>query len=209
MLCTLCHSSAHFYCEDKKRRFFRCSSCDLIFAEPSAHLSVADEKFIYELHENDPHDPHYRRFLAQLTEPLLIKLSPGMHGLDFGCGPGPALHLMLEAHGMTMAVYDLFYTPDTGQLSQKYDFVTCTEVVEHFNHPSQSWPELINTLKADGWLGVMTWLFTKDSTTDFLQWSYPRDPTHVSFYTPKTMHWLATQFQLKMEIVSDRVILFN
>ena len=37
------------------------------------------------------------------VEPLLARLGPASHGLDYGCGPGPALATMLreEGHGVT------------------------------------------------------------------------------------------------------------
>lgn len=209
MHCSLCSSSALFFCEDKKRTYFQCTTCHLIFADPATQLSHRDEKAIYDFHENDAQDSRYRAFLSQLATPLLEKLSPGMSGLDYGCGPGPTLSLMLEEHGMNMSLYDIFYTPDTGQLQRTYDFVSCSEVAEHFSSPHDSWAELTRLLNPGGWLGVMTWLFTKNAIEAFNRWSYKGDPTHVSFYTPQTIQWLATHFQLDCHIVSDQVILLQ
>ncbi|MGX5915213.1 class I SAM-dependent methyltransferase [Aliidiomarina sp. Khilg15.8] len=209
MLCTLCSQPANAFCEDKTRQYFRCTGCDLVFADPDTRLTSEDEKSIYEFHTNDPEDGRYRDFLSQLSTPLLTKVRPGMHGLDFGSGPGPTLNLMLEEQGMTMSIYDIYYAPDQGQLQRKYDFVTCSEVAEHFAEPGKSWPELVGLVQPGGWLGVMTSLFISDNVEDFQRWGYKRDPTHVSFYTPKTMQWLAEHFGLSLEIVSDRVILFQ
>lgn len=209
MLCTLCSQPSNPFCEDRKRQYFRCTSCDLIFADPDARLNQEEEKSIYGFHTNDPDDARYRDFLSQLSIPLLEKIRSGMHGLDFGSGPGPTLNLMLEEQGMTMSIYDIYYAPDHGQLERQYDFVTCSEVVEHFGEPGKSWPELVTLVQPGGWLGVMTWLFIKDSAEDFQRWGYKGDPTHVSFYTPSTMQWLAEHFELSLEIVSDRVMLFR
>lgn len=209
MLCTLCSSISPPFCEDKKRQYFRCTECDLIFADPKTHLPQDEEKSIYEFHENDPNDFRYREFLNRLATPMLDRLSPGMHGLDFGSGPGPALNLMLEEQGMKMSVYDIYYAPNVGQLSSQYDFVTCTEVAEHFSEPGKSWSQLVSLVKPGGWLGVMTRMFTKETTEDFNQWGYKGDPTHISFYTPETMQWIAQHFQLSLEMVSDRVLLFR
>lgn len=209
MLCSLCQSPSKRFCDDKKRTYFQCTTCHLIFADPAAQLSRHDEKAIYDFHENDAQDTGYRAFLNQLAAPLLEKLSPRVSGLDYGCGPGPTLSLMLEENGMQMSLYDIFYAPNTGQLQQTYDFVTCSEVAEHFNSPRDSWPELVRLVKPGGWLGVMTWLFTKNTVAAFNRWSYKGDPTHVSFYTPHTIQWLATHFQLDCHIVSEQVILFQ
>jgi len=48
-------------------------------------------------------DPRYRRFLARLAEPLIAHLPKGARGLDFGCGPGPTLSLMLREAGFACA----------------------------------------------------------------------------------------------------------
>ena len=69
-----------------------------MFVPRSYHLSAADEKAQYDLHENDPNDPGYRAFLDRLAGPLDKRLAPHSHGLDFGCGPGPTLSVMLEEH---------------------------------------------------------------------------------------------------------------
>mgnify|MGYP003108473586 FL=1 len=209
MLCTLCSSASEPFCEDKKRQYFRCTVCDMVFADPQAYLPQDEEKAIYDFHQNDSHDTRYREFLSQLSIPLLEKLSTGMTGLDFGSGPGPTLSLMLEEQGMKMSIYDIFYAPDSGQLSRQYDFVTCSEVVEHFNEPGKAWPQLISLVKPKGYIGVMTWMFTKKTAEQFNQWSYKGDPTHVSFYTPETMQWIAQHFQLKLEIISEQAILFR
>lgn len=207
--CTLCHSVATEFTRDKQRSYFECSECELIFADPQAKIAEMSEKGIYDLHQNDPSDNGYRRFLMLITEPLLERVHAGAEGLDFGCGPGPTLNLMLEEAGIRMALYDIFYYPDKTPLQRRYDLVTCTEVVEHFNAPATSWPILVSLLKERAWLAVMTSLFTRETPEAFLVWQYKNDPTHVSFYTPKTMQWLANHFGLECEIVSQRVIFFR
>lgn len=207
--CTLCHSVATEFTEDKQRSYFKCSECELIFADPQAKIAETSEKEIYDLHQNEPTDEGYRRFLSLLTEPLLERVHAGAEGLDFGCGPGPTLNLMLEDAGIHMALYDIFYYPDKAPLQRRYDLVTCTEVVEHFNAPAASWPILVSLLKERAWLAVMTSLFTREAPEAFLAWQYKNDPTHVSFYTPKTMQWLANRFGLECEILSQRVIFFR
>ncbi|MDV6316417.1 class I SAM-dependent methyltransferase [Idiomarina sp. HP20-50] len=209
MLCTLCASTSFPFCDDKNRKYFRCPECDLIFADRETRLLPNEEKAIYDYHENDPNDTQYRAFLSQLSEPLLEKLVPGMSGLDFGSGPGPVLHLMLEEQGMKMSIYDIFYAPAREQLDRQYDFVTSTEVVEHFYEPAATWPELVSLVKPNGWIGIMTSLFTQETAERFKLWNYKNDPTHVSFYTPKTMNWIATHFQLHLEVISNRIMLFK
>ena len=211
MNCTLCGHVAEALAQDHLRRSFDCGGCGLIFADPASHLDVAAEKREYDRHQNDPADPRYRAFLNKLAEPLLARLTPdprNMAGLDYGCGPGPALAMMLEEAGMRMAVYDPLYAPDRSVLDRTYDFVTCTEVVEHFRQPAEEWAQLIRLVQfRGGWLGVMTQRVI--SRERFIQWNYKNDPTHVSFYRDRTFEWLGDHFGFEVEFVGSDVVLMR
>ncbi|MFP4609861.1 MAG: class I SAM-dependent methyltransferase, partial [Thiohalophilus sp.] len=194
---------------DRRRRFFRCPQCELISADPATHLSPQEEKANYDLHRNDPADSRYRAFLNQLVEPLLQRLHPAMEGLDYGCGPGPTLSGMLREAGMVMHDYDPLYAPDTALLDRQYDFVTCTEVVEHFCDPGTAWPQLVERVRPGGWLGIMTWLVPDPGPEAFRRWGYKGEPTHVSFYRPATFEWLGRTLGFGVEFVDTRVILMH
>lgn len=206
--CPLCDSAIHVFCEDRARRYLECPGCGLVSAEPAAQLSPQDERAIYDLHQNDPADARYRAFLARLADPLLAKLAPGMRGLDFGCGPGPALSIMLREAGMAMADYDPCYAPDATLLAAQYDFVTCTEVVEHFRDPLAGWTQLASLVRPGGWLGVMTQL-APDVPANFLRWRYRDDRTHVSFHRLATLRWLAGRFGFALEQVESQAFLLR
>jgi len=207
--CSLClDRRTRLMYQNSKRAFYHCLVCDLIFVPQEDHLKPEDEKKIYNFHHNDPHDPKYRAFLNHVAHPLLSYLKPGMEGLDFGSGPGPTLNLMLEEAGFPMKIFDPYYDPDQKNLAQPYDFVTCTEVVEHFNTPSPSWKHLVSLVKPGGILALMT-LF-HDNTKDFKSWWYKNDLTHVAFYSQKTLRWLAAKFQMRL-LYNDqiRAVLFK
>jgi hypothetical protein len=205
--CPLCAHGAETYAEDRWRAYFHCPRCDLVFADPASHLDAAAAKEEYDRHENDPADSGYRRFLNRLAAPLVSRLSRGMEGLDYGCGPGPTLSVMLEEAGMTMAVYDPVYRPDPVVLDRRYDFVTCTEVVEHFSQPAHDWQCLTALVRPGGWLGIMTKLVI--SRERFVHWHYKNDLTHVGFYSPATFAWLGTHFGLTVERVDRDVLLMQ
>lgn len=206
--CPLCaHHPAESYAVDTRRAYFQCPRCALVFADPASHASPEEEKALYDLHENDPDDPGYRRFLGRLATPLRERLKPGMEGLDYGCGPGPALARMLEEGGMSMSVYDPYYAPDPAVLERTYDFVTCTETVEHFRRPAEDWETLVALLRPGGWLGIMTQLVI--DCERFCRWQYKNDPTHVGFYSEATFHWLASHFRLELERVGRDVMLLR
>nr|WP_269746629.1 class I SAM-dependent methyltransferase [Desulfogranum mediterraneum] len=155
-------------------------------------MQPTQEKATYDLHENNPLDPGYRRFLSRLSAPLLKRLTPGQQGLDFGCGPAPALALMLEEQGYAMERYDPWYADDPRLLQQEYDFICATEVVEHFHHPAREFTTLFRLLRPQGQLAIMTKLVIDRQA--FSGWHYIRDLTHLCFYCRPTFHHIAQEY---------------
>jgi len=205
--CPLCSSSALAFFQQRARAFHECPECRLIFADPASHVSPEREKAEYDLHRNHPEDAGYRRFLSRLAEPLIERLKPGMEGLDYGCGPGPVLGLMLQEAGMRVAAYDPIYAPDTSHLSRQYDFLTCTEVVEHFREPATEWARMLALVRPGGWLGIMTQPVI--SRERFVNWQYKNDPTHVSFHAEASFDWIARQYGLLLERPARDVFLLR
>jgi len=190
--CPVCHNpSPEHFLSVKGRDYWRCNICEARFLDPSHYVSAQTEQAEYELHQNDVDDPGYLKFLAKLTNPLTEKLSPGMSGLDYGCGPGPALAGLLQKAGHEVALFDPFFYPDPAPLGQTYDFITCTEVIEHSHNPAQEFDRLNGLLRPGGYLGLMTCFQTDDAR--FANWHYRNDPTHVVFYREITLHWIAKQ----------------
>lgn len=136
--CPLCDiTNVLCYFEDQNRRYFQCFNCKLVFVDPSQRLSAFREKEEYDLHQNMPKDPAYRKFLSRLYLPLKNRIAIGTKGLDFGCGDGPALSQMFSEAGFLMNNYDIFYCDDKKVLQDKYGFITATEVVEHLFNPGR------------------------------------------------------------------------
>lgn len=174
---------------------------------PTDRPTATEERARYESHENDPADPDYRAFLDRLAAPLMERLPPAAEGLDYGAGPGPALARMLEEAGHSMAIYDPFFAPDPAALNYTYDFVACTETAEHFHAPGEEFSRLDALLRPGGWLGLMTEVL--DASQSFETWWYARDPTHVCFYAPPTLRWIADHFGWDMERPHRNVALFH
>ena len=208
LLCPLCGNdkSQHFHA-DRNREYWQCSVCKLVLVPASQHLSAEQEKAQYDWHQNHPDDPAYRNFLSRLMQPMTAKLTPKASGLDFGCGPGPALARMFEEAGYVMQVYDKFYANNPAVLTEHYDFVTCTEVAEHLPQPGQTLEALLAMLKPGGWLGIMTKLVIDQNA--FARWHYKTDPTHISFFSRTTFEWLASYRQCHLEFYGNDVILLQ
>lgn len=210
--CPLCLTAgsqhfAHLPLLGRDVDYYRCHTCQLTFIAPQALPSSDEEKAHYALHQNDPADAGYRRFLARLAEPLMAVVPPGSEGLDFGCGPGPTLSKMFTEAGFPTHNFDPLYANDTSRLARQYDFVTCSEVVEHFHRPAESFAQLRTLLRPGGTLAIMTsWLRADDG---FAQWHYRRDPTHVCFYKPATFEYLARQFGWSLALPAPNIALLG
>ena len=189
------------------RDYLKCPACHLVFLSPEDRLGAEEEKKRYDSHQNDPADERYLKFLNQLAAPLSVRLTPGASGLDFGCGPGPAMSSLFRAEGHAMEDYDPLYRPRTELLGRPYDFVTCSEVVEHFYEPQREFLLLDGLLSQGSFLGVMTCILEEERAFD--SWWYPRDPTHVSFYQKKTFEWIAAWRNWKIEFPAPNVAIFQ
>lgn len=208
MHCPLCdgRTTESFY-QDKRRPYLRCCRCDLVFVPSTYYLDRAAERAEYDLHRNTVDDPGYRAFLSRLALPLIARLAPGSSGLDFGCGPGPALAAMLREAGHQVSLYDSFYQPERSVLNLRYEFICATEVVEHLHQPGAELTRLWSLLKPGGVLGIMTKLVRGREA--FAGWHYKNDPTHVCFFSEQTWHWWAREQGARLEIIGADVILLQ
>lgn len=205
--CSLCSSAAKQYHQGRRRTYYQCQQCRLVFVLPDAFLSLADEKAVYDLHQNDPDDAGYRTFLSRMSRPLHKRLSSGSRGLDFGSGPGPTLSVLLEELGYLMTIYDPFYAPDRSVLADEYDFVTATEVVEHLRSPRTSLERMWGCVKPGGYLGLMSKLVIDRAA--FANWHYKNDDTHICFFSRETFGWLASGWGTAPLFVGKDVTLFQ
>lgn len=208
MNCPLCAQNViQLYHTDLVREYCQCENCKLVFVPEKFRLSLEEEKAVYDLHRNDPDDQGYRDFLSRLSIPLLERLGSGSTGLDFGCGPGPTLSLMLQEAGCEMDVYDPVYYNDRSVFTRQYDFICATEVVEHLYSPGSDLDQIFSMLKTGGWLGIMTKLVKNRQA--FANWNYIRDLTHVCFFSKETFYHIASQYNAEPSFYGNDVILLR
>ena len=204
--CPLCWAtSAARFCEVRGQTYFQCPLCKLVFLDPTQRPNSEEERQEYLLHNNDPSCSGYRRHLQQLAEPLAAQLPANSTGLDYGCGPTASMSVLLGEMGHRVVDYDPLFNSNPQALTRTYDFVTCSEVVEHFHEPRRDFARLAQLLTPGGLLGIMTELHT--DAIDFPKWHYIREQSHVCFYSPETMRWLGTHFGWHVSIVSLRIVL--
>lgn len=204
--CPLCKTNqVPLWIEVHGQTYYQCSHCQLIFLDPSQLPTPAQEKKKYDEHQNSPADLGYRQFLSPAMKAVLdLPMPKDAVGLDYGCGPGPTLSKMLEEHGYRVHDYDPLYQNNTALLAQFYDFVTCTEVVEHFHDVAQELDNLFALVAPGGVCVIMTLFF--DDPNAFKDSHYHRDPTHVAFFSRPVFQWWADTHHVQVDFPSENIV---
>lgn len=174
-----------------------CESCLFTYRQEQYHLTTAIEKERYSMHENNFESVGYVNMFKTLIHDFIEPHNIKGKGLEYGSGPGPVLKVLLEDLGNEMYDYDPYFNNNTEYLNHQYDFITSTEVFEHFSDPMKEINHLDSLLKKGGYLIIMT-SFRLESNERFLGWYYKRDETHVSFYALKTFEEIAQKLNYQI-----------
>ncbi len=207
-ICPLCGGAAEKFREIARNVYYKCPECRGVFLSTDSCLPEEAEKKRYLEHNNDVNDPGYREFARPIADYITANFSPRTgEGLDFGAGTGPVISRLLEEKGFTVNLYDPFFHPRKESLERKYDFIIASEVIEHFKNPYAEFKLLESLLKSPGSLAARTHLLSEGEA--FEDWYYRKDPTHVFFYTVKTMEWIKKEFNFSGLEVNGRIIVLS
>jgi SAM-dependent methyltransferase len=203
-VCPLCQGTPElFYGEE----FLICKNCKGIF-RPQPYLPDPQrEKKRYEFHRNDLNDGGYREFAAPVTDYILNSFSEDQKGLDFGSGRDSAVSAILSESGFRIEMYDPFFRNVPSLLEDRYDYIVCCEVIEHFHNPRKDFSLLCRLLKPGGSLICMTSVYS--NIIDFKNWYYKNDFTHVFFYQPQTLEFIKSDFGFSSLIVTGNLAIFR
>ncbi|GHC54312.1 methyltransferase [Ulvibacter litoralis] len=181
--------------------------CDLVFKHSSHFPSTEAEKKRYLQHQNDVNDTNYQDFVAPIVTRIFQQQPQTAIGLDFGAGPGPVIAKLLKDKGYSITLYDPFFYPEKESLHATYDFIICSEVMEHFSSPNKEFKLLRNLLKPNGKLYCMTQLLPKKE--NFGNWYYKNDSTHVVFYSERNLTWIKEHMDFSSLTVEGNVVVFK
>lgn len=170
-------------------------------------MSKSDEKAHYDCHQNDSKDKEYQKFVSPIVNSVQKDFKSSHKGLDFGCGKDSAIIFLLRKNGYNIIGYDYYYDNNPKTITKNYDYITCSEVIEHFQNPIAEFKKLYEMLNPGGKLYCMTELFSE--TMNFDEWYYKNDPTHVFFYSEKTIEWISGHFGFESFSIDKRLIVFS
>lgn len=205
--CPLCCAESQPYFTEKERLFLKCPVCKAVITHPDNFLTAEAEKARYELHENDPENEGYQKFVSPITSGILNDFTHYDKGLDFGSGTGSPIMKVLKGNDYNIVEYDLYFHNHPELLKQQYDYIACCEVAEHFKEPHKEFTLLRNLLKPNGKLYLMTEMI--DDSKDFAVWYYKKDPTHVFLYHPETFEWIKEEFGFKGLKIDKRLAVLS
>lgn len=206
--CPLCHhDQAKLSFQDKKRSFYLCPECRLLFADSNSYLLPDAEKQRYGRARQAGKQKQLARFIHPLLEQLQSLQPAPLFGLNFGRVLSEEGLQQLNDAGHHLQQFDPFFAADHQLLHDQYDFICCFRVFEHFRTPAKEWDLIQKLIKPNGWLAISTPLLTSLET--FPKWHYKNNPTHVSFYQQQTFAYLASLGQFKLIFAAQDFILMQ
>jgi hypothetical protein len=205
-LCPLCSGTSTVFYKDEHRFYHRCDNCSGIFMDQAWRPDKEAEKSRYEEHKNDVDDKGYQKFVSPITSSIMRDFSATSRGLDFGAGPGPVISKVLEDNGYFIRKYDPYFHDNPELLDEKYDYIACCEVIEHFYDPAEGFRLLRDLLMQNGKLYCMTDIYSE--SIDFRKWYYKNDQTHVFIYHDKTVQWIRSEYKFSDVTTEGRLITF-
>ena len=206
-LCTLCGSKTYFFNKINEIVYYACDHCGAVLIEPLCLLSPDNERERYLKHNNDVNDIRYQKFVMPLVDEIKRNYSVKHYGLDFGAGTGPVITRLLRDSGYKIELYDPFFWNNVKSLKCKYDYIICCEAIEHFRNPGNEFKLLRSLMNKNGMLLCKTSLYNE--TLDFESWYYKNDPTHVVFYTEKTLGLIKAKYNFTSLAITENFIKFS
>jgi 2-polyprenyl-3-methyl-5-hydroxy-6-metoxy-1,4-benzoquinol methylase len=163
----------------------------------------------------------YKWRMAGIVSYIRQNSKSGNKILDWGCGDGSFVKL-LRSHGYECYGLDAYAAePDVpyiinatiekpGFAEDFFDIITCFHVLEHLKKPKQSIANAFKILKTNGVMIVEVPNFDSLGSRIFRnRWQPLQIPTHISHFTPETLHKLSQsvgQDQIvKTEFFSHRI----
>lgn len=197
--CKICQNTTTTL-EDEKtsKTYHKCATCSYIALDEKFYIDESHEKSHYDKHHNNFESLGYVKMFEDLIDGFVQPhISTIKIALDFGCGEGEVLPILLEKNSVKCDRYDLFYFPKKVYEDKKYDLICSTEVFEHLQNPLEMLKKLLLHVEDNAYVLLMS-MYHPDDDEKFLKWWYIRDITHIGFFNLDTFKWIAKELNLEI-----------
>lgn len=222
--CILCKSEKliklhNYHCS----HLVKCKSCSFVFSS-----KIPTETELTGIYTNYPRFYELSPITIKRYNELLDKFEPYKKTgnlLDLGCSNGLFLECAKKrgwnVYGTEFANESIEFCAKnqikvfkSDQLPQEFfnlqfDVITSFEVIEHLNTPNEEL-ELVNKVLRKGGLFYLTTPNFNALSRHILKekWNVIDYPEHLSYYTPKTIHFLLNKFGFKKKYILTSGISF-
>ncbi|BEP28427.1 class I SAM-dependent methyltransferase [Helicovermis profundi] len=205
--CKICGKETEIYYDKQfDTEYFHCTNCEFIQMDLEKKITFAQEREVYNLHENSLEDEGYVSMFNNFLDKGVLDFIDSGKALDFGSGPTPVLsEIIKREYDFSVDCYDLHYQPKKIYEGKTYDLVLSTEVLEHIENPIEVFTLIYDRLRINGIFSFMT-IFHYNDKEKFLNWWYRRDKTHISFYSIKTLQFIAEKIGFEIIYTDNKRI---
>lgn len=193
MKCFLCNNEMK-----EKVLFYECQECGICTKIKTINEEEEKKRYLYHTY-----DENYENYIKKSLSVVLKDLK-NIDLLDYGCGRYPVLDKIFK--DINIIYYDKYFIKND-YTKYQYDVILLNEVLEHIKNPFLELQNLKKFLKIDGYFIIHTILF--DELTNFNNWWYTRDATHVTFFNKKGIENLGKKLNMNVYYKEDFIILKN
>ncbi len=204
MKCKICNTKAVYFGKEKILgqyiiSYFRCGKCEYIFTETPFWLK---EAYLNVINMTDTGLVARNLHLRKLTKLIFTFFFRSNHKfLDYGGGGGLFVRLMRDA-GFDFYWYDQYGENllsrgfEHNELFKPYEAITAFEVFEHLESPLDN---ISHMMKWSSNILFTTMLLPEPAPPLGEWWYYGLEHgQHISFYSKKTLQFIAEQFGLQL-----------
>lgn len=206
--CPLCkNKNVEFFYQDKKRAFFKCNQCQLIFSNVFTHRPPVSLQKLGSEKNAAKKQTLLTRFILSLLSQLESLSDDKLIGLNYGRVLDDSNLGLINSAGHHLSQFDPIYAPNHQLLKHDYDFICCYQVFEHFKNPNQEWHLLQRMLKPGALLAINIQLLKQAEL--FAKWHHKNNLNNVCFYQAKTFNHLAQKSDFTLLFATNDLILMQ
>ncbi|MGB0894396.1 MAG: methyltransferase domain-containing protein [Parashewanella sp.] len=201
LVCPLCHHSAQWFMQDKKRSYFSCKQCEFIFADPKSHIpskvnttTTSEQKQLVS-------------FLLSGINNIELQNAAPLNILNFGQTIEQQHMSKLNRSRHNLKQFNPLYPAHSNELTQQYDLIACHQILSKLSQPAKEWQLLQRLLKPNALLVIEVPILS--NIEQFHCWPNKKALQHIAFYHANTFQFIAHHFNLELVYQQKNLVLLR